>query len=272
MVVLSQKAWDLCNADPIEFEMTINSELAFPLTTAITGLPGASINNITINETGSYTIEIGGLENVAEGIYNPRLLLQTDFDQQYEFPLSVVLADNSPIAPTLIAVEDGGTIFAMNNEEFSWSALNNVASYQIQVSNTQDFSGELVVDQLVSNNSIQLFVQNFGSEGYWRVRGINDCGEGEWSEPFYFIVYYASVQEMNSTQVQLYPNPVQSLLQVVANKAIDNWQITDMTGRVVESSRTNQNQLFIDVDHLSSGVYLFTSVCQTIRTNIALFP
>jgi choice-of-anchor B domain-containing protein len=259
MVVLSQKAWDLCNSDPIEFELTINSELAFPLTTAINGLPGASINNITITETGAYNIEIGGLENVAEGVYTPRLLLQTDFNQQYEIPLSVVIADNSPVAPTLIAVEDGGTVLNLNNAEFSWTQLNNASTYQIQISSTEDFGGELIVDQLVSNNSIQLFVQNFGSDGYWRVRGINDCGEGEWSEPFFFVVYYASVEGIDDIHVKLFPNPVQSLLQVIANKAVGSWQITDMTGRVVESSHTNQHQLFIDVEHLSSGVYLFTS-------------
>lgn len=265
MVVLSQKTWELCNAEQIQFDLTINSELAFPLTTALSGLPGASINSINITETGTYEIEITGLENIAEGVYHPRLLLQTNFEQEYEFPLTVVIAGNTPNAPILLAVEDGGVVFNQNIAEFSWTSLNNASSYQIQVSGTPDFSGDLYIEQLVSNNSVQLYIQNFGTEGYWRVRGINGCGEGEWSDTFHFEVVYASVEEMNDLRVQLFPNPVNSLLQVTANKSINDWRITDMTGRVVKSARTNQNQLFIDVDALSSGVYLFTSGASTTR-------
>src|SRR5690606_7745396 len=95
------------NADEIAFQLVINGELEFPLTVAVSGLDGATVNNVTIDETGTYNVTISNLQAVEMGSYSPKLLLQTSFGEEYEVDLKVIIsncADVSEIAQTQISV------------------------------------------------------------------------------------------------------------------------------------------------------------------------
>jgi len=71
-----------------------------------------------------------------------------------------------------------------------------------------------------------------------------------------FSIIVGSVGEISQMQISIYPNPAESQLMIVANQPIQQWSISDLSGRTIESSTTQQKQISVDVEGLSSGVYL----------------
>lgn len=62
----------------------------------------------------------------------------------------------------------------------------------------------------------------------------------------------ASVDDVFSSKVSIFPNPASSLLTVSSNKTIDKIEIFNLLGKNIISSKSN----LINVTNLSSGIYL----------------
>lgn len=256
IIVPTQTNFDICNAEEITFDLTINGELAFPLTLAVDGLEGAEISDLTINETGTYSITISNLQAVEMGSYSPKLLLQTTFGEEYEVGLKVIISAEAPDAPSLNQPANETTLGMWVEQLFTWSASENASHYQIQISIGMDFSSGILVDGVVAENSYVFSGIENESPYYWRVRSINDCGESSWSSIYTFFPLIGSVGEIAQMQISVYPNPVESQLMIVANQTIGQWSISDLSGRMIESFTTRQKQISVDVEGLASGVYL----------------
>lgn len=73
------------------------------------------------------------------------------------------------------------------------------------------------------------------------------------SEPVTGIGKYAS-----NLNVSVYPNPTSDILNVTIGKGTlqNNWQIVDLTGKVVTAGESKSEKLALDVKMLNNGVYL----------------
>jgi len=89
VIITSQDNWDLCSTADVIFDVTINADLAFPLTVGIEGLGGATASAAAITQQGTTTITITGINTLSPGEYTPTLLLMSNFGEQYEIPLEV---------------------------------------------------------------------------------------------------------------------------------------------------------------------------------------
>ncbi len=65
-----------------------------------------------------------------------------------------------------------------------------------------------------------------------------------------------STPDFNLTAFQFYPNPVQDILTIKNNSAIDNVEIIDASGKSVVFKKINDLYSEIDLSGLSSGIYL----------------
>jgi|GEM_PF-6530399 len=68
--------------------------------------------------------------------------------------------------------------------EFHWSQVTNADTYQIQIATDNSFS-HIISDESIAINSFTASL-NYTTQYYWRVRGINERGNGEWSSVFSF--------------------------------------------------------------------------------------
>lgn len=100
----------------------------------------------------------------------------------------------------------------------------------------------------------QVNANNFGS--YFQCRSQGTCtyqvGSAE------IIVYYSVVTgkiESQSRKINLYPNPVKTLLSVTGVTPASGYSIYDLTGRTVLSGNTATGNIRIDAKGLKSGVY-----------------
>jgi hypothetical protein len=72
------------------------------------------------------------------------------------------------------------------------------------------------------------------------------------------------VNELNNdtkTQVDVFPNPSQGLVNIQSNEHIVNLTVTNLNGKtVLELNNLNTNNLPIDISHLNQGIYFINGV------------
>lgn len=177
----------ICSPDSAVFELLVSENFTAPVDINISGVPDGAeatlsanpanggdtviltISNTGASTPGSYTITIAGTDGV-EGS---------------EADVTLDIFAGAPATTTLQApadAEEGTTIFPT----YSWASLDFASTYDLQVANDADFT-DLVIDmESIEGTTAQSIMLGVESTYYWRVRGSNLCGIGEWTAPFSF--------------------------------------------------------------------------------------
>jgi serine protease AprX len=138
-------------------------------------VPGSSAWTVTVASTtaaGTYTITLAGDDG--EDVHTAELALKIDEP----------LADG----PALLSPPDEA-IDVVTQPELSWSALPEVEQYRLEVDTTPGF-GSPVIDVVVDATSFTPPTPlDTSTLYYWRVSGINLCGDGVASETFSFTTW-----------------------------------------------------------------------------------
>lgn len=142
---------------------------------------------------------------------------------------------------------------------FSWEDATRASEYTIQLSAEDDFS-ELIIDEEISETSFTL-VESLDNASiyYWRVRGSNNGGTGDWSEAWAFATEVSEVFVFDN-----YPNPFNhgtTLRYQLPEQRPVVITVYDITGRRVLSVLNEEQEAGvyfqeIDARSLASGTYL----------------
>ena len=142
------------------------------------GLPsGASVsfNNNALNTNGTVTMTISGLSNVAPGEYNVGIIGNNGTETETRFSsLKIYKTTFEPVSLSSPTNFQTGLSTSVN---LVWNSQFNAESYNVQVSNSSNFSST-IINTTVTNNR---FTANGLLEDtiyYWRITPINRCGNG----------------------------------------------------------------------------------------------
>lgn len=69
-----------------------------------------------------------------------------------------------------------------------------------------------------------------------------------------------SVTDVNVNSIQVYPNPVHSVLNLKSNSKIEKIEIFNTSGAKVQTGKPNSNDVEIKVGHLSKGTYILKMI------------
>lgn len=132
-------------------------------------LPGSSTWTFTVDDSampGESTVFVEGDDGQLQN--SGRLMLDLDAG----------LA-----APSMPSPADGTELDELR-PTFSWGTLPDVGTYEIQIANDSAF-GDILFDERIEGPSYTPTSDLEKWSGYyWRVRGVNNCGGGAWSETF----------------------------------------------------------------------------------------
>ncbi len=78
------------------------------------------------------------------------------------------------------------------SEDLTWNADSNAVSYDVQVATDSEFSN-LIASENVTTTSFTVPGLNQVTTYYWRVKGSNTCGEGDFSNVFSFTTISCTV-------------------------------------------------------------------------------
>lgn len=92
-----------------------------------------------------------------------------------------------PPVPELLAPINESTDIGLD-QLFEWSSVSTAEKYQINFSNSIDFTNIILNDSNVITNSRNIYDLNVNplTDYFWRVRGVNESGHGEWSDIWKF--------------------------------------------------------------------------------------
>lgn len=119
-------------------------------------------------QQGNYTIQIRALSGSFDKLRTFELVIN-------DFPISVSLT--SP---------QNNSVNQSIKTQFSWNSQSNITNYIFQLSRDPLFE-TFIINTSTPGNSYQLidFIEG-ASTYYWRVKAINNCGSGDWSQVYIF--------------------------------------------------------------------------------------
>ncbi|MEZ5044689.1 MAG: cadherin-like domain-containing protein [Saprospiraceae bacterium] len=150
----------------------------------IDGLPSGVTADFVIQQSEERVdMELSGLEQLSNAV----------------FPMSITMKGNNWQLTTGILVEKklnpgfaflrapyNGIKIAENKVMLEWFEENRADRYLLEVATRPSFGNTTFVHVEVTRNQYQLLNIPLGAVYYWRVTALNDCGEGESSQPFAF--------------------------------------------------------------------------------------
>lgn len=152
-----------------------------------------------------------------------------------------------------------------------WSPANRAETYHLQVSDTDDFSELLYNVEDIEETEFE--IEDSLEEGvtyFWRVRGKNFKGYGDWPALMKFTTTpptYATSEELPSRVMLLqnYPNPFNPVTTIGYQLPVESpvlLEVYNMLGQKVatlvdEQVSAGHHNVIFDSESLSSGVYIY---------------
>lgn len=191
------------------------------VTFAVNGLPAGATANfgtnpVTAGQSTTLTVNTSGVSSTGDITFNIVATSPGQPDQTRSLTIKIVDTDLSGITAT--SPSDGagsqGTL-----PTFSWSALPNASTYDIQIATDPGFTN--IVDSgtgLTTNQFIPTSTLEVDQVYYWRVRGNNICGMGDFGDPFSFQTVKQSCVQASSSGDQNGINIPSSGLPLISSK------------------------------------------------------
>lgn len=168
-----------------------NNQISFDLTAgagntvnlSVIDKPGAmtaSFASSSLQANQSTTLTLGNLAALPTDDYT--ITVQASFGgSSSEFTIYLELLQNVPDLVNLSEPANGSTD-AQLTQNLSWQAVNNVNGYEVELATDAGFSNIVAqTSDFAGTTYLPGVVLDQGTEYFWRVRGNNACGTGDWS-------------------------------------------------------------------------------------------
>lgn len=180
---------------PSDYTMDINTDdgsgATDPITFSATGLPAGAVATFSPNPAvpgANVTMSINFPDNISESTYDITIDGTANGTTKTSIiSLTVIKNDFSGInlqspANGAQSVDLGPTLY--------WNGAVDADKYEIQVATSPSFDVASILStnaNLVADSFKVPVLLNEGQVIYWRIRPINGCGEGDWTDPYVFI-------------------------------------------------------------------------------------
>lgn len=222
------------------FDFEIFSETDQSVSLSFSDLPSALSTQFSspqlTNADRSGTINISGFGNLP----SQDLVLTLRAEGQTltrSIDLEVKIRDGNfpgiqPLAPANPEQEQSRTV------SLSWTSLQNANEYRVEVSKSETFSS-LTLSKTVDSSSTVIAGLDFSTSYFWRVKPINGCGEGIYSEVGTFRTFTVNCSTYSSSEL---PIRINDALGSIARTTLINLDIYDQA--VIQDLNVN-----VTIDH-----------------------
>ena len=219
-----------CNTEDLIYDIDLTSILGFDeeVTLSVDGLPGdatATFDTNPVTPPANVQMTIGNLSEVASGTYILTVIAMAN-SATLTIEVEMTLTDGAPDLVVLNNPTDGATGVEVM-ASLQWEALSSVTNYFIEIATCPSFGDSIVESSSTLSNFYQAQNLQELTVYYWRVKGENICGEGEFSNTFAFQTLTSSCTTYESDDVPVNiqgntANTVTSLLNIN-----DDFEIVD---------------------------------------------
>ena len=189
-----------CNTGNIEYDENIATEIVYSGTsnTLVTKGGTANVGGLGTNENGYFgkniaTTMIAGISLGESYLDHNNTPLVYPWSDSYELhnAFNIFIGDLSltlflkPATVTLLNPEDDENELTLPLQ-FQWNSSLNSESYQLQISQYEDFRDLIINDSAIIDTVLDVGFLEYHSFYFWRVRGLHPSYIGNWSTTSYF--------------------------------------------------------------------------------------
>lgn len=232
---LNPQAISECNDGTVQTTVEVGSFLGFtdPVTLSALNLPPgatASFSPQVVIPGNTSTLTVSNLTGLF-GTYTPTVR-GTSSTGNKDVLFSITLTAPIATAPTLVSPANNA-VDALITPLLDWQAIAGVTQYQFQIAYDNAFtliarSGIVNADQYQTVSPLIV-----GQPYYWRVRGINSCGNGVWSSVFSFTTTSCFSQLSTNVPVTIPASgtpTVTSTMAVAMDMTVTDLNVINLTG------------------------------------------
>ena len=183
---------------PTFSETTTFSAVGAPAGSTITFSP------TTRNTSGTFTMTVSNTSGIAAGNF-PITIKGTSTTANIDLPVLLNVFDSTIGNVTLTSPSNGATN-QQTSSLLQWNALTSASSYLVQISTSSTFS-TVTESATVTGTSYQTNLLAQGTVNYWRVKPINSCTTGSFSEVYVFQIA-SDLCKTYTTTTNFSPNAV----------------------------------------------------------------
>lgn len=224
-----------CNDGTVQTTVEVGSFLGFmdPVTLSILNLPPgatASFSPQVVTPGSTSTLTISNLAGLF-GTYTPTVRGTSSTgnkDVVFSFTLTAPIAT----APTLVSPANNATD-ALITPLLDWQTIAGVTQYEFQLAYDNAFT-LLTMAAVINADQYQVTRPLIvGQAYYWRVRGVNSCGNGAWSSTYTFTTTSCFSQLSTNVPVTIPASgtpTVTSTMTVTHNMTVTDLNVINLTG------------------------------------------
>ena len=223
-----------CAPNEVIYNMTYNAFLGFneETTFSATGFPeGATVTfnpTSAIDNNTAVEMKVTGIDEEDKGLYSISIKGSSSTVEK-NTAVSLNLFSSIINAPTLSFPENNSTGL-LEPYNFNWDSDENIVEYTIEIASDINFNNTLETATLTASN-FESQSLSFNTTYYWRVKGVNDCGESSFSNVFNFKTADVTCETNNSldTPLNIPDNSsigVSSIINITNNKIITDVNVT----------------------------------------------
>ncbi|MCB0704348.1 MAG: fibronectin type III domain-containing protein [Saprospiraceae bacterium] len=180
----------VCPGVPASYQVNIGSIGGFngPVTLNTTGVPAGAVVNFVPNPViapGSGSLIISNTQAIVPGIYNIQVS-GSGTPGIHSQSISLEVLAGTPGTTVLSTPANGATGVSLQ-PVFNWAASANASNYDLQVADNASFTNPVIdLTGINSTSYASPVVLQSLTTYFWRVRGNNSCGTGNYSSTFSF--------------------------------------------------------------------------------------
>ncbi len=232
-----------CKDGEAGYTLTLESIAGFneTLTLSATGVPASATFDFSIvNPVPPATVmlTVSDLQNTAAGTY-PITVTAVSASVTQSTDISLVVLDSVTSAVTLSGPANGAAGQVFGPSSVNWEAVTGASEYAIEVSTNPSFQN-LFHSAVTGGTSYQVPGTEAGQIYYWRVKGMNICNEGDFSQTFAFQTAELACEEFFSANTPV-PIPSDTVSTVFDTISVPN-------ALAVASTKVN-----LDISHTYTG-------------------
>ncbi|MFK7771358.1 MAG: reprolysin-like metallopeptidase [Saprospiraceae bacterium] len=225
--------YDVCGTvGSVDYVFDLTSLAGFneTVTMSTMGVPAGATEAFSQNNfvpTGTTTLTIGNLAGIVDGTYNITIT-GTAASVTIEEMVTLIVNNTSPSVAVLTSPVSGSNDQLLNTT-LSWDAMTSASSYVIEIATSPGFGSDIVETAPVNNNMYTPMNLQPLTVYFWRVRGINTCGEGLSSSWYSFQTAGTGCNTYTSTDtpITISANDVNTINSFIT--VGDNFTITSAT-------------------------------------------
>ena len=235
LLTVNEEVISVCNINTAEYSVILSTNTGFSSSAELRFESEVDGINVTFSEDqiGPDQTAVANISvepSVDEGRYEMLFIADEGGNDVNEY---LILQISKSIPSEITTIRPGNEEFVGTQLVFEWQ--DQYDSYDIEVSQNEDFSNPSVVFNKVIGNTVSLDNLDDETQYYWRIRGNNACSEGEWNN-FTFetgkvecIIYNSSDLPLIITEDDA--NTVISTIEIPENRPITDVNIISIVGK-----------------------------------------